>query len=193
MHNNCKYLTHLIQIHRNPALSQNPQQNGILPNPPHPLAFQNQQGMPNQPNFQHPHSNQQVNFNTPLNQQQSLMNPQATHMMNNNLTGPMGNVMPLPQSHLGQMNPSGVNQMPPQQHHDLYFRQADSAHNPTSPGMNHMGQHMQMNQQQHKMSDMEFQEAFEKNRIVSSSAITRAVQDASIGKQKQIELEHSDH
>lgn len=167
----------------NPALS-NPQQNGILPNPPHPHSFQNQQGMQSQSNnYQHPHSNQQPNsFNSPLNQQQSLMNPQANpHMMNSNLPGQMGNVMPPHQPHLGQMNPSGVNSMPPHQQHDLYFRQGQDS-SATSPGMNqHMGQHMQMSQQQMKMSDLEFQEAYEKNRIVSSSAITRAVQDASIG------------
>lgn len=139
-------------------------------------------------NYQHPHSNQQQpnNFtNSPLNQQQSLMNnPQGgphSMMNNNNLPGShMGNVMPPHQSHMGQMNPTGG--MPPhQQQHDLYFRQGQQQDSSaTSPGMI-MGQHMQMSQQQLKMSDLEFQEAFEKNRIVSSSAITRAVQDASIG------------
>jgi cleavage and polyadenylation specificity factor subunit 6/7 len=50
-----------------------------------------------------------------------------------------------------------------------------------SPLLGHQQQLQQLQQGQLKLSDIEFQEAFEKNRIVSSSAITRALQDASIG------------
>jgi len=62
------------------------------------------------------------------------------------------------------------------------YYQAQQVRLQTESGM--VGQHhhqMQQHQAQMKLGDIEFQEAFEKNRIVSSSAITRAVQDASVG------------
>ncbi len=129
-----------------PAMNQ---QNGILPNPPHPFQQQTQQQQPPiqmqqqqqiQPNFQHPHASQQ--------------GYSQTGMMANGMIGGMI-------SHQAYSQDQG------------YYQRLQ-----TESGIVGSQHHHQM---QMKMSDLEFQEAFEKNRIVSSSAITRALQDASIG------------
>lgn len=85
-----------------------------------------------------------------------------------------------------------INFLGPLSHHNqmsLLQQEINYQHTRTSNDYQQQGQspllgHQQLQhlQQSHiKMSDIEFQEAFEKNRIVSSSAITRALQDASIG------------
>jgi hypothetical protein len=61
------------------------------------------------------------------------------------------------------------------QHHHQQQQQQQHLHKLSSNGA---PPHMQ---QQQNVADLEFHEALEKNRIVSSSAISRAVQDASLG------------
>lgn len=169
----------------NPGIGgPSPPQNGILPNPPHPFQGNQPNQTQNQPNFQHPHSSQH-NFNPQMNQQSPLMNNQmqGQHLMSN---GSITGIVPgMPQqSHLGGMpnqNQMSLIQQENNYQHTRSGSDYQQQQQGQSPLLGHQQQLQQLQQNQLKLSDIEFQEAFEKNRIVSSSAITRALQDASIG------------
>lgn len=65
--------------------------------------------------------------------------------------------------------------MPGQPHPDPYYRGLDVRHDPTGVA---------------QMSEAEFKEIMERNKNVSSSAITRAVEDASDGKEMKLAFCH---
>ncbi|RNA05077.1 hypothetical protein BpHYR1_051543, partial [Brachionus plicatilis] len=158
-------------------------------------------GLMNQPRPNLP-SNPMQPFSYSPNQSMngSMLNPNAAYPQSNGMAqpnqfgfnqhnGPNGPMMP-PMNQSGMMLGAGPNslsiQNPNQQMsmmsahmQDPYgYRAGSNGQYP--PGMNPMvmGGSPPIGS---KMSDAEFQETLEKNRIISSSAISRAVQDAAIG------------
>lgn len=142
---------------------------------------------------------QPLNYSPNQSMNGALMNPngpfpQINGMAQPNQFGfgqhnPNGSMMP-PMNQTGMMLPTGPNSLPIQNPNqqmsmmnahmqDPYgYRPGSNGQYP--PGMNPMamGGSPPIGS---KMSDVEFQETLEKNRIISSSAISRAVQDAAIG------------
>ena len=146
--------------------NMNPMTNGLLPQP---ISSQYaQQGMV--------HSHSQVNPNFGYNQvpNQNALLPQNPMMQ------PIGGPKPA-----GQIPMQAVQQqmpMMPNQQQPYYGMQQQP---PSNIVGSNSGTHLLPNQGgislPVKMNDVEFQEILEKNRIISSTAISRAVQDASNG------------
>ena len=182
--------------------------NSILPSQPNPFQSQQQHQQNSQQSFSH---SNQPNFNgnqmssqsgiLQLPSQQALLNPVGLSQVSQ--LNPLQQASSQHQmSHsLHHHHPSSAPpQQPPiitQTHmQDPYFHhhhshRSSSEHQQSTPNSSllptsHHHVHHQMAQPniqgQMKLSDIDFQEAFEKNRIVSSTAISRAVQDASFGK-----------
>ena len=150
---------------------------GNGPNNPQ-MGPQTQNGLLNQPQMSHPYQTQQPGgFQSgyaPNGQ------PTAAQMLGQNV-GMNSMQMQPTQTHL-QSQPGSIHSHQQQPHlQDQYYRQSSLDH--ANPSSQIMPPHLsQSSSSALKMSDMEFQEALEKNRIVQSSAINRAVQDASIGR-----------
>ena len=184
--------------------------NPTTPNAPNPNLQQQYNYMmqqPNQPSQQPPVS--QMNGLSPYAQQQSQQNPGIPQPQQQQPYGqPYGQqaqgmmpaqVQPQPpqpvmtQQHPSQLANTQPNLMPTHLSHlqDPYssYRNVEmaghlSGHNthPHYPiAHHHQMQAGPPGANSLKMNDLEFQEALEKNRIVSSTAISRAVQDASMG------------
>jgi hypothetical protein len=161
-------------------------QNGLNQSMPFHSQAQSLQQQSQQPHYQHPHSNLQSghNFNSQLGQQ-SIIHQQSQHLINSGLPNPLLPGNPGATLITQQQQQTVSNMQDPYYHHHRSENQTQQGQH-VQPPHNLMQQSQQQQQQTShlKLSELEFQEAFEKNRIVSSSAITRAVQDASIGKYK---------
>jgi hypothetical protein len=194
-----------IGMHQNPVASGAATANGLIPQgQPHQSVGGYGAGLLQQPHQQQPAYQPSAGFNSPTptgilpapQQPQSAQQQQISHHM----LGPGSSI---------QMPPGSASHQPlgsatAQQHHmqDAYYRSSMGVsdahhhhHTHQSPNMTpqmmsavpiHSHPHHQQQAQSQqlnsiKLSELEFQEALEKNRIVSSTAISRAVQDASVG------------
>ena len=164
--------------------SQLVNQNGLIQNQANP--YQGQQQQSQQPHFHHPHSTQAGHGFNQQQQQMPMMHQQlqqSQHMMGN---GPLNSLssQPAQQTHLNQLQQqqaaSGQIGGIQQQLDPYYHHHRSNSESQQAPLIQHHSLQPQISSHV-KLSDIEFQEAYEKNRIVSSSAITRAVQDASMG------------